>query len=199
MAFQYCNESPFWYFLAHQALAEYEPASVGHFAALSARMEELEVPVWYGGRKSLAWAVVCRLFNLTHQRAGTVVPSRYAYSMMHLGFSRAVGVKRFSDEAFQRTLGNIREPAFEGRTPEESTADTFLANGLNLTDPEGIPQAFDNAILTVVLSDSTTCELGAQIVRPSEDLWRETVDQYQERRPGVLRRQFTRPDSWLFP
>ena len=118
--------------------------------------------------------------------------------MMLAGFDHVFGPKGFSKEVLSRLLGNLRSPAFPGRTRNETIADTFLANAIKLTNEKAVDPGEDGSIMQSCLTDSLMLSLGAEAVRPPEQLWETTSTEYLRRRPGFIRRQFSDPNSWLF-
>ena len=127
--------------------------------------------------------------------------------MMHAGFDRVLGPKGFSKQVLSSLLGNLRSPAFPSRTRDQTIVDTFLANATKLTE-DPVTEALRRAealglwdvgsIVESCLTDSVMLSLGAEAVRPPEELWETTVTEYLRRRPGFIRRQFSSVDSWLF-
>ena len=193
---EYATESPFWYFLAHRAVATAEGHLPSMFSKLNRRADELGLPITYREPHALAWAVICQLFIVTQPRSESLGP--VGFRVMQAGFSRVLSPKGFVDVALRRIMGNIREPAVSERTPDESIVDTFLANGLKLIDEAQVKPSLDQEILTTCLTDSTMLSLGAAACSPPEELWAGTVIEYARRRPGAVRRSFSNPDSWLF-
>jgi len=118
--------------------------------------------------------------------------------MMLSGFDHVFAPKGFSEIVLTRTLGNFQSPALPGRTYDETIVDTFLANGMKLVDEKNVDPANDGIILQSCLTDRLMFGLGMQVVRPPEGLWEATTVEYERRRPGFFRRQFTDPNKWLF-
>lgn len=130
--FPYGSESPFWYFLAHRAKATSEVGIEDVLNRLNSLAEHLGLPVVFRAPHAVAWAVVCRLFNDSQSRSSSL--DRMAFSIMRIGFGHVFGPTGFVDTAFHRILQNIQDPAFPGRSRDESVVDTFLANSLKLAD-----------------------------------------------------------------
>ena len=194
--FEYATESPLWYFLAHRAVAAAEQRLPSVFSDLNHRAVELDLPIAYQAPHALAWAVICQLYIVTQPRADSFGP--IGFRIMRAAFSRVLSPKGFVDLALGRIIGNIKDPSSPGRSPDESMVDTFLANGLKLIDQEQVDPSLDHNILTTCLTDSTMFSLGATACSPPEDLWNGTVIEYDRRRPGAFRRNFSDPNRWLF-
>ena len=118
--------------------------------------------------------------------------------MMLAGFDHGFEPKGFSKEVLSRLLSNLRSPAFPGRTRDETIIDTFLANAMKLTNKKAVDLGDGGSIIQSCLTDSLMLSLGAEAVRPPEQLWEMTSAEYLRRRPGFIRRQFSDPNSWLF-
>lgn len=194
--FDYATESPFWYFLAHRAAATAEEKLPSVFSELNSRAAEMGLPITFRAPHALAWAVICRLFIITQPRSESFGP--VGFRIMQRAWSRVLSPQGFVDIALRRIMDNVREPSFPGRSSAESIVDTFLANGLKLVDEQEVSPSLDQEILATSLSDSTMLSLGAAACSPSENLWDGTVAEYTRRRPGMLRRNFSNPDRWLF-
>lgn len=95
-------------------------------------------------------------------------------------------------------LHNIQDPAFPGRSRDESVVDTFLANGLKLVDERAINPSDDARIMSTCLVDMQMHSIGERACQPSPTLWDDTVREYAQRRPGWVRRQLSDPNKWLF-
>jgi len=195
-SFKYTSDSPFWYLLAVRVWEKAQVGLVPIFDSLNRRAAELELPITYGQHKSLSWAVVCQLFMLGRTKTPSL--NKWAFWQMMLGFEHAFTPKTFPRVGFNRILGNISSPSFPGRTFEESVADTFLANGLTLTNESEIDPSMDTIILSECLSDSVMLFLGRKTVMPPFHLWEAVIKDYSNRRPGFFRRMFTNTNRWLF-
>ena len=193
---QFMRESPFWYFLAHRDLERSAQSLARVLESLQHRAAKLSLPIHYPREHASAWAVLLQLFEV----AGPYreVAGRFGYEMMLAGFDHVFGPKGFSKEVLSRLLGNLRSPAFPGRTRNETIADTFLANAMKLTNEKAVDPGEDGSIMQSCLTDSLMLSLGAEAVRPPEQLWETTSTEYLRRRPGFIRRQFSDPNSWLF-
>lgn len=196
LKFAYGSESPFWYFLAHRTQADSDDEVVELLIALNGRAEEIGLPIAFRAPHATAWANICRLFNDSQSRANDL--GRMAFSIMKIGFGRVYGPKEFVDTAFHRILHNIQDPAFPGRSRDDSVVDTFLANGLKLVDEHGAAPSLDAEIVGACLSDVEMCQFGRRACTPVQTTWDEAVSEYARRRPGWLGRQFTDPNKWLF-
>ena len=195
----FMRESPFWYFLAHRALERSAPSLARVLESLSHRATDLSLPIHYPHEHASAWAVLLQLLELAHPHRE--VAGRFGYEMMLAGFDRVFAPKGFSKEVLSRLLGNLRSPAFPGRTRDETIVDTFLANAMKRTDMKTVGLlglGDDGSIMQSCLTDSIMLSLGAEAVRPPERLWETTVTEYLHRRPGFIRRQLSSPNSWLF-
>lgn len=194
--FRYASESPFWYFLAHQAVEAANSKLPVIFNKLNARARELSLPIEFKAPHTLTWAVLCQLFNITQPMAENL--SRREFEVMLIAFDRVLAPKGLAKMGFERIIGNIRSPSFPDRSRDDSIADTFLANGLKLLDEENIDSSMDNVILATCLSDETMLSLGRDACRPPLDIWGATVAEYEQRRPGMFLRMFSDPNKWLF-
>lgn len=192
----FIRESPFWYFLARRNLERCAPSLSRVLEFLQHRSAELSLPIHYPREHATAWAVLLQLFEAAYPYRE--VAGRFGYEMMLLGFDRVFVPKGFSKEVLSRLLGNLRSPAFPGRTRNETIVDTFLANAMKLTDMKGVVLGDDGSIMQSCLTDSIMLSFGAEAVRPPERLWETTVTEYLRRRPGFIRRQLSDPNSWLF-
>ena len=173
------------------------------------------LPIHYPREHASAWAVLLQLFEVAAPYRE--VAGRFGYAMMLAGFDHVFGPKGFSKEVLSRLVSNLRSPAFPGRTRNETIVDTFLANAMKLTnkeavdpgedesimqscltDKEAVDPGEDESIMQSCLTDSFMLSLGAEAVRPPEQLWETTITEYLRRRPGFIRRQLSDPNSWLF-
>ena len=193
---QFMRESPFWYFLARRDIECSAESLARVLKSLQHRAAELSLPIHYPWEHASAWAVLLQLFEV----AGPYreVAGRFGYEMMLAGFDRVFRPKGFSKEVLSRLLGNLRSPAFPGRTSNETIVDTFLANAMKLTSKKAVDPGDDGSIMQSCLTDSLMLSLGAEAVRPPEQLWETTSTEYLRRRPGFIRRQLSDPNSWLF-
>jgi hypothetical protein len=196
LRFAYGSESPFWYFLAHRTQAD-SGDEVGELLdALNHRADEMGLPIAFRAPHAVAWANICRLLNDSQSRANDL--DRMAFAVMKIGFAHVFGPKAFVDTAFHRILHNIQEPAFPGRSRDESVVDTFLANGFKLIDEEAVDASLDERILNACLQDAKMHEFGQRACTPARNVWDETASEYARRRPGWLGRQLRDPNGWLF-
>lgn len=193
---KFMHESTFWYFLARRALECSADTVPRVLASLRHRAAELSLPVHYPPEHASAWAVLLQLLEVAGPYRNDA--GRFGYEMMLAGFDRVFGPKGLSKEVLARLLGNLRSPAFPGRTREETIVDTFLANAMRLTDADAVEPRDDAIIMQSCLTDSVMRHLGREAVRPPEGLWETTTAEYVRRRPGFIRRQFSNPNSWLF-
>ena len=154
------------------------------------------LPIHYPREHASAWAVLLQLFEVAAPYRE--VAGRFGYAMMLAGFDHVFGPKGFSKEVLSRLVSNLRSPAFPGRTRNETIVDTFLANAMKLTNKEAVDPGEDESIMQSCLTDSFMLSLGAEAVRPPEQLWETTITEYLRRRPGFIRRQLSDPNSWLF-
>ena len=193
---KFLRESSFWYFLARRALEHSADTLASNLGPLEDRAAELSLPIHYPREHASAWAVLLQLFEV----AGPYreVAGRYGYEMMLAGFDHVFAPKGLSKEVLSRLLGNLRSPAFPGRTRDETIVDTFLANAMKLTDEKAVDPDDDAVIMQSCLTDSGMRLIGGLVVQPPEGLWETTITEYVRRRPGFIRRQFSDPNSWLF-
>jgi len=195
-AVKFMRESTFWYFLAHRALERSFGVLGRVLASLDHRANELSLPIHYPHQHATAWAVLLQLFAIAspyRESAG-----RFGFEMMLAGFDHVFAPKDFSKVVLERSLGNLQSPALPGRTHDETIVDTFLANGMKLTNEEAVDPGNDRLILQSCLTDRIMFGLGREAVRPPVTLWQETTAEYESRRPGFFRRQFSDPNKWLF-
>ena len=201
----FLRESPFWYFLARRDLECSARALTRVIESLQHRAAELSLPIHYPREHASAWAVLLQLLEVAQPYQG--IAGRFGYEMMHAGFDRVLGPKGFSKQVLSSLLGNLRSPAFPSRTRDQTIVDTFLANATKLTE-DPVTEALRRAealglwdvgsIVESCLTDSVMLSLGAEAVRPPEELWETTVTEYLRRRPGFIQRQFSSVDSCLF-
>jgi hypothetical protein len=190
----YSEDAPFWYLLARRALKRAETELGTHLDSLNRRASELGIPIKFIGDKALSWAVICQLFVLYNANASNM--KRRGYLRMIRGFTKSFDHRRFPPIAFKRIIANITYPSSPERTPEESVADTFLANGLTVT--EGYTDSsWDDIILSRSLGDSEMMSLCDKIVSPPPDLWKATVEYYAQNRPGFFYRLSINAKNWL--
>lgn len=185
--FAYVQDAPFWYLLAGEALRRGETELEPLFQKLSVRVGELGLPVRYGSRKSLYWAVSGRLFLLYERHAPGL--GRKGFRHMIRGFQCAFIPGLFPRAAIGRTLANIASPSSPGRAVVWTVADTFMANGLSVTEEYGGEEA-DASILSVCLADGPVMALCLQVVTPPETLWGQVCSFYEKNRPGWYYRWF---------
>lgn len=186
-AFTYVQDSPFWYLLAGEALRRGEPELEPLFQKLSARVGELGLPIRYGDRKSLYWAVSGRLFLLYERNVPGL--GRKGFRHMIRGFQCAFIPGLFPKAAIGRILANIATPSSPGRSVVWTVADTFMANGLSVTEGYGGEET-DASILSTCLADGPVMALCLQAVTPPETLWGQVCSFYGKNRPGWYYRCF---------
>jgi len=188
------HDAPFWHLIAVRVFENGEATLPALFDALTQRAGELGLPIAFGDRKSISWAVICRLFLLFN----TKVPGldRKGYGRMIAAFKRVFTPGRFVSLGMKRIVANITYPSSPHRTMKESVADTFLANGLNVTDKyDGA--AWDEIILNKSLADPAMMSLCDQVVTPPPGLWNEVNALYAANRPGYLSRLTFNMRNWL--
>jgi hypothetical protein len=190
----YTSDAPFWYLLAKRVMKRAQTNLPFLFESLSKRASELELPITYGGTKSLSWAVICHLFVLYDVNAPTM--GRKGFSRMTAGFKRAFEPRRFPQIAIKRIVANITYPFSPDRTIKESVADTFLANGLTVTE-EYDDTSWDDIILSRSIADPEMMSLCDRIVTPPSDIWEYTVQYYTQHRPGFFYRLSFNARNWL--
>lgn len=190
----YLNDAPFWYLLAQRLFRSAEGELTPLFDSLNRRSIDLGLPIVFSGIKALSWAVICRLFVLYNRQASAM--KRKGYLRMVGGAKQAFEHRRFPQVAFKRLVANIAYPSSPDRTVQESIADTFLANGLTVTD-EYTDSSWDDIILSRLLSDTDMMSLCDRIITPPAGLWEDTVDYYESHRPGFYYRLSFNVKSWL--
>jgi hypothetical protein len=192
--FKYISDAPFWYLLAKRVMERAQTNLPFLFESLSKRAAELELPITYGGTKSLSWAVICHLFVLYDDNASAM--GRKGFLRMTAGFKRAFEPRRFPQIAIKRIVANITYPSSPDRTMKESVADTFLANGLTVTE-EYNDTSWDDIILSRSIADPEMMSLCDRIVTPPSDIWESMVQYYTQHRPGFFDRLSINARNWL--
>jgi hypothetical protein len=192
--FKYISDAPFWYLLARRVMERAQSALPVLFESLSKRAVELKLPITYGGTKSLSWAVICQLFVLYNNNASTT--GRKDFLRMTAGFKSVFEPRHFPRVAIKRIIANITYPFSSDRTMKESVADTFLANGLTVTEQYD-DTSWDDIILSRSIADPEMMSLCGRIVTPPSDIWQSTVQYYTQHRPGFLDRLFVNARNWL--
>lgn len=183
------NDAPFWYLLAGESLRRGEPDLEPLFRKLTDRAGKLGLPITYGGRKSLYWAVSGRLYLLYERHAPDLTRSGFRH--MIRGFQCVFTPPIFSQAAIGRILANIASPASPGRSLAETVADTFLANGLSVTNQYRGEES-DGWILETSLGDEDMTALSLQAVTPPAGIWEQVTAFYEKNRPGWVYRFFPR-------
>lgn len=193
---KFTRESPFWYFLARRALDSSADTLGQTLSSLENRADELSLPIQYPREHASAWAVMLQLFEVASPYRE--ISGRFGCEMMLSSFDHVFAPRGFSKTVLSRLLGNFRSPAFPDRTREETVVDTFLANAMKLIDEDAVDPELDSIIMQSCLTDTQMRRLGREAIRPPEQLWESTIVEYLRRRPGLIRRQFSDPNSWLF-
>ncbi len=164
------------------------------FEALSAKSLEQDLPIGFGGVKSLSWALICQIFLLYQVRMPAF--GRKEYLAMIAGSKRVFRPSHFARIAVRRIVANISYPSSPGRTMKESVADTFLANGLTVTEGyEG--SSMDDLILSRLLADTGIMALCDRVVTPPSELWGEVAAHYEKRRKGIIQRKWEDFCFWI--
>jgi len=192
--FKYISDAPFWYLLAKRVMKMAQSNLPFLFESLSKRAAELELPITYGGTKSLSWAVICHLFVLYDTNAPTM--GRKGFLRMKAGFKMAFQPRRFPQIAIKRIVANITYPFSPDRTIRESVADTFLANGLTVTEVYD-DTSWDDIILSRSMVDPEMMSLCQRIVTPPSDIWESTIQYYTHHRPGFFYRLSMNTRNWF--
>lgn len=191
---RYAGESQFWETVAsllkERSAQELQPL----FDALARRSSELGLPMTFGGARAEGWAFVCRMFCVYHERMASV--GRKGYKAMTAGTKRVVNA-RFAAGAFKRIAANITYPSSPGRAIEDSVADTFLANGLVVTEGYEGP-SMDGVILSTSLADSVMMDLCRRVITPPPCVWEDAERTYPSRRPGLAFRYVLDLYFWIF-
>ena len=190
----YLNDAPFWYVLARRVSRGAEGELPPLFDLLNRRSTELGLPIVFSGIKALSWAAICRLFVLYNVQAPTM--KRQGYLRMVGGAKQAFEHRRFPQIALKRLVANIAYPSSSDRSVKESIADTFLANGLTVTD-EYTDSSWDDVILSRSLADTGMMSLCDQIVTPPDGLWEDVVNYYRNNRPGFFYRISFNVKTWI--
>ncbi|HPQ60513.1 MAG TPA: hypothetical protein PLR43_03225 [Syntrophales bacterium] len=183
----YVQDAPFWYLLAGEVLRRGEGALAPLFQKLTDRAGELGLPIVYQGRKSLYWAVAGRLYLYYEFRVPDL--DRPGFRHMIRGLQCAFTPPVFAQAAIGRILANIASPSSPNRSVAETVADTFMANGMSVTEDYGGTES-DGWILKACLGDETIMALSTQAVTPPEGLWDQVAAFYGENRPGWYYRLF---------
>ena len=191
---RYAGESQFWQTLAALLKERGGQELPPLFEALARRSAELGLPVTFGGARTEGWAFVCRMFRVYQERMA--LAGRKGYRAMTAGAKRSVN-GRFAEGAFKRIAANITYPSSPGRAMEDSVADTFLANGLVVTEGYEGP-AMDGAILSTSLADSVMVDLCRKVVTPPAGIWEEAQRSYPSRRHGLVTRNALDLYFWIF-
>lgn len=192
--FKYISDAPFWYLIARRVMERAQTNLPSLFQLLNRRAAELELPITYGGTKSLSWAVICQLFVVYDANASTM--GRKDFLRMKAGFKRAFEPRQFPRVAMKRIVANITYPFSPDRTMRESVADTFLANGLTVTEKYN-DTSWDDIILSRSIADPEMSSLCDRIVTPPSDIWESTVQHYRQHRPGFFDRLSVNARNWL--
>ena len=191
---RYAGEGPFWETIGIRMRAGNERELPALFDALNHRASVLELPLTFGGPKSEAWALVCRIFQLYSNRMPRL--GRQEYLAMTSGTKRVIQA-RFVAAAFKRIAANIAYPSSPGRTVLNSLADTFLVNGLVVTEGYHGP-SMDDSLVASMLSDDEMMDLARKVVTPPESIWEEARLSYGSNRPGFLARTVLKFYYWIF-
>jgi len=193
-SFRYKNDAPFWYMLAAEVRKKGEERLDPVFDALTRCAAGLQLPIRFGGEKSLAWAVICQLFLIYSDKTPNM--ARREYASMVSAFAHALTPPRFARVGMKRIIANITYPSSPNRTLGECVADTFLANGLSVTEVYD-DASWDEIILSRSLSNPEMMALCQEAVTPPLGLWERVVDHYGTHRPGFFSRVSFRAKNWL--
>lgn len=191
---RYAGESQFWETVASLIRESGDEEFPPLFDALTRRSAELGLPMTFGGARTDGWAFVCRMFHVYQERMASV--GRRGYTAMTAGTRRAVNA-RFAAGAFKRIAANITYPSSPGRAIKDSVADTFLANGLVVTEGYEGP-SMDGTILSVSLADDVMMDLCRRAVTPPPGVWADAERSYPSRRPGLAARYVLDLYFWIF-
>ena len=183
---QYAGEGLFWKTIGSVLLERHERELPPLFESLSLRALALDIPVTFGGSKTEAWALVCRMFMLYHERMPVL--GRRGYRAMIAG-ARQVSSAHFANAVLKRLAANIAYPSSPGRSIFDSLVDTFLVNGLAVTE-KYLGSSMDGMIIETSLADRDMMDLGRRIATPPEGVWEEARLSYASRRPGFFTRGF---------
>ncbi len=185
--FTHVQDAPFWYLLAGEVLRRGEGELAPLFQRLTDRAGERGLPIVYQGRKSLYWAVAGRLYLFYESRVPDL--DRSGFRHMIRGLQCAFTPPVFAQAAIGRILANIASPSSPNRSVAETVADTFMANGMSVTDSYDGAES-DGWILEACLGDERIMALSLQAVTPPEGLWDRVAAFYAENRPGLYYRLF---------
>lgn len=191
---RFAGESQFWETVASLLKESSEEELPPLFDALTRRSAELGLPMTFGGARAEGWAFVCRMFSIYQERMASA--GRRGYKAMTAGTKRAANA-RFAAGAFKRIAANITYPSSPGRAIKDSVADTFLANGLVVTEGYEGP-SMDGTILSASLADDVMMNLCRRVVTPPPGVWEDAERSYPSRRPGLVARYALDLYFWIF-
>jgi hypothetical protein len=163
---------------------------------MNARATEADIPVEWKPDKAIPWATCCRAYILSKKHVPNTDHSNFRVFMS--GVSASLGPLGFFDHALQCIMGNVEHPAFPNSNIADSVADTFAAASVSYKIPDGIAETIHGSILEWVVTDEVIHEASLLAIASKKDFWNESVDEYEKRRPGWLRRNLTMADKWLF-
>ena len=146
------------------------------------------------------------LSNLSTIHVSTVFctrMSKWEFVRFRQGASAQFSPREFFDLAVKRILGNVNAPAFPGRKPIDSVADTFALGSTH--SPEPLPKLDDRLlgilqapIVNWIVTDEVIHKASLSAVECCSGFLDQCILEYSRRRPSWLRRNFTNPDAWLF-
>lgn len=196
------GESTFWYFLARRTREAVSTQIDESLELMNLRAGECQLPIEWKRDSAILWATACRLFMLSKLHFPEM--SRWGFSSLCRGASALFSPRAFFDLALRRVIDNVNSPAFAGREPLDSVADTFALGSASYSGPgrsaEGSPPLVLQAPMTQwVVTDDIVHKASVLAVILEDRFWEECVAEYAQRRPGWFRRQFTDANKWLFP
>ena len=196
------GESTFWYFLARRTREAVSTQIDESLELMNFRAAECQLPIEWKRDSAVLWATVCRVFLLAKVRFPEM--SRWNFGSFHRGASAMFSPTGFFDLALRRAIDNVNSPAFVGREPLDSVADTFVLGSASYSGPgrsaEGSPPLIlQEPIVQWIVTDDVVHKAALLAVLSEDEFWQECVAEYIQRRPGWCRRQFTDANKWLFP
>lgn len=196
------GESTFWYFLARRTWDAVSTQIDESLEPMNLRARECQLPIEWKRDRAILWATVCRVFMLSKLH----IPQMSSGDFPNLcrGASALFSSRGFFDMAHQRLIGNVNSPAFAGREPLDSVADTFALGSASYRGPgrsaEGSPPLILQEPMTQwVVTDELVHKASLLAVMSEGGFWEDCLAEYARRRPGWFRRQFTDARKWLFP
>lgn len=190
----FAGESTFWYYVARQTEQRVASQILESIETMTRRAAELELPIRWRPERSVPWATACRLYVISKQR----IDAQSEFRAFRNGASAIFQPRTFLDDAFTRIVGNVSGPAFSGRSPTDSIADSFAMAALEYRVPDSMAEVIHADVLTHVVTDEVMHAAALLAVAPERELWEGYIRDYRARRPSWFRRTFSNADVWLF-